>query len=238
MFARCGWRGDAMRGEASTRTGEHGFTLIELLVSLALLGMAAALLLQGLATAGILAQREQKRAVGLEEVIAAQRVLRSAIERLRPLVRVQASLPIIEMRGTAGVLTYIGPPFDRASPDALQRFRLARTADGDLVLYNVSIRKAAIDATGRDVVGWTPNILLHGVREFSIDYLGPPRPGLPRGWQNQWWDRSTSPELIRIRVAFDDHDRRYWPDLLIRPRATRYGVCKPDPFTGKCEDEQ
>lgn len=222
----------------SIATGARGFTVIELLVSLALMGMAATLLLQGLVTAGIVAQRTRAGANGLEEVIAAQRVLRSAIARLRPVTRRDSAIPIVELRGTAGVLTFVAPPLDTAAPDALQRFRLTRTASGDLVLYGASTRRTRIDLSGADLVGWSPNTLLHGVRDLSIAYLGPPRVGAERGWQDRWWDRSTTPELIRVRVRFDAADKRVWPDLLVRPRATKYGVCRIDAFTGQCGEEQ
>ncbi|WCM28033.1 prepilin-type N-terminal cleavage/methylation domain-containing protein [Sphingomonas sp. QA11] len=221
----------------SVRDGAAGFTLIELLVSLALMGMAAALLLQGLAMAGVVAQRERASISGLEEVIAAQRLLRSGIERLRPVTRSDSALPIVELRGTAGILTFVGPPLDRMAPDALQRFRLTRTASGDLVLYSASIRKIDLDRDGSDLIGWTPNTLLRGVRDLSISYLGPARAGLDRGWQDRWWDRPQPPELIRIRIEFAGRDRRKWPDLIVRPRATTNAACRIDALTGRCGGE-
>ncbi|PKP94109.1 MAG: hypothetical protein CVT77_03265, partial [Alphaproteobacteria bacterium HGW-Alphaproteobacteria-16] len=142
---------------ADRSPGESGFTLIELLVSLALLGMAAVLLTQGLASAGIIAQRERVSKSNLEQIVTSQRVLRATIERLRPITRIDSAVPIVELRGTAGVLTFVGPPFDRDGPDALQRFRLTRTASGDLVLYSAHSRKVDIDRSGTDLVGWTPN---------------------------------------------------------------------------------
>lgn len=218
--------------------GEQGFTLIELLVSLALMGMAAALLLQGLAMAGLVAARERTDTSSLEKVIAAQRVLRATIERLRPVTRTDSARSIIELRGTAGVLTFVGPPLDRLAPDALQRFRLTRTSVGELVLYNSSIRSLAVQSgEGGDLIGWTPNTLLRGVRDISISYLGPPRAGVERGWQDRWWDRSTLPDLIRLRVEFADAGRRTWPDLIVRPRATKNAPCRIDAFTGRCGEE-
>lgn len=226
------------QGRGRIGHGEPGFTLIEMLVSLALLGLAATLLLEGLATAGIVAQRQRGRTAEFDELVSAQRVLRSGIERLRPVVRSDSGIPILELRGTRNVLTYIAPPLDRSAPDALTRFRLTRTASGDLVLYTASTRDFRVEGDGRDLTGWTPNPLLHGVRDLTIDYLGAPRPGLARGWQERWWDRSSPPELIRIRIGFAQGDRRRWPDLVIRPRVTRYGVCRLDAFTGRCGDEQ
>jgi len=231
-----------MRGlahhSADRSPGEAGFTLVELLVSLALLGMAAVLLAQGLASAGVIALRERAARSKLEDIVAAQQVLRVAIERLRPVTRSDSAIQIVDLRGTAGVVTFVGPPLDRDGLDALRRFRLTSTASGDLVLYSAHSRKLGIDRSGTDLVGWTPNRLLAGIRDLSISYLGPPRPGAPRAWQNRWWDRSTTPELIRIRVAFAENDRRIWPDLLVRPRATGHGACRIDALTGECGEQR
>lgn len=216
---------------------EAGFTLIEMLVTLALLGMAALILLQGLATAGTIAQRERTQSSGLAETIAAQRVVRNSIERLRPVRRVDTSTPVIEFRGTAGVVTYVGPPLDRDAPDVLQRFRLTRTASGDLVLYSASILKQNIDRSGTDLVGWSPNTILHGVGDLEVSYLGAGPNRGQRGWQDRWWDRPGPPDLVRIRVIFQDRHRS-WPDLVIRPRATMRAGCRIDVFTGRCEVEQ
>lgn len=216
---------------------EGGFTLIEMLVTLALLGMAALLLLQGLATAATIAQRERTKSSGLGETISAQRVLRASIERLRPVRRADSGTPIVEFRGTAGVVTYVGPPLDSDAPDILQRFRLTRTASGDLVLYSASILKENIDRSGTDLVGWSPNTVLRGVSDLEVSYLGAGPNGGQRGWQDRWWDRPSPPDLIRVRVVFQDRHRS-WPDLVIRPRATMRTGCRIDVLSGRCEVEQ
>jgi general secretion pathway protein J len=222
-------------GGRTHRHGEQGFTLVELLVSLALLGMAAAMLLAGLQMAGATALRERTRGGAVEETVAAQRILRSAIERLRPAVRVDTLKPIVDLRGNSGVLTFVAPPLDRDAPDALQRFRLMRSATGDLTLYSASTRNADIDRSARGLAGWTPLVLARGTTSLSIGYYGPGLTG-ERGWQDRWWDRTQPPELVRIRVEFPAGDRRPWPDLLVRPRAglDSSGSCRIDPLTGDC----
>jgi len=217
-------------------SGEHGFTLIELLVALALMGMAASLLLLGLQSAGLVALRERATASGLEEVIATQRLLRTSIERLRPISRVDTSEPIVDLRGTKGILTFVAPSLDRSAPDALQRFRLTRTASGELVLFGASTRKAGIDQSGTDLVGWTPTDLLSGVANLSISYFGVPPLGRALQWQDRWWDRSMPPDLVRIRIDFAQGDRRVWPDLVIRPRATTNSTCSIEGPGNLCGD--
>lgn len=212
----------------------QGFTIIELLVALGLMGMAAALLLSGLQSAGRIALHERARASGLEEIIAVQSVLRSDIERLRPVSRLDNIEPIVDLQGTADTLTFIAPPLDRAAPDALQHFRLTRTANGELVLYNASTRKTNIDESGTSLVGWLPTDLLHGVADLRLSYFGTSPLGGPRQWQERWWDRAQPPELIRVRVEFVQGDRRFWPDLVIRPRATTNSTCVVSGPVNRC----
>lgn len=212
----------------------QGFTLVELLVGLGLMGMASALLLLGLESAGLIAQRERAAASGLEDVVAVQRLLRSTIERLRPLSRRDSARPIVELRGDSEVLTFVGPSLDRSAPDALQRFRLTRSADGRLVLYAASTRRAGVDKEGPTLVGWAPASLLRGVASISIDYFGPRATGAVGRWYDSWWDRPQPPELIRIRLAFDRGDKRTWPDLIIRPRATVNSTCTTDGAYNRC----
>jgi general secretion pathway protein J len=214
-----------------------GFTLIEILVSLALMGMAAALLLQGLQMAGIVAGRERIRGNALEDIVAAQRIVRGTIERLRPIMRIDTLATIIDLRGNSGVLTFIAPPLARSAPDALQRFRLMRSATGELALYTASTRKPDIDRSARGLAGWTRISLLQGTASVSISYFGSAINDRRRFWQDRWWDRARPPELVRIRVEFPPGDRRSWPDLIVRPRALGIG-CAADAFTGACGAER
>lgn len=216
------------------RAAAAGFTLIELLVALAVLGMAASLLLAALHMAGAILQRGVASAAGLDEVIAVQRLLRRSIERLQPVVRLDASQPILDFNGTDAVLRYVAPAPERDAPNALMRFQLVRTATGDLVLYAANTRRARIDAQGYDLTGWTPTTILRGTRQLSIRYRGVPKTGGERVWLDRWSDRLTAPELIRIHVEFDARDARRWPDLVIRPQVAVPG-CVPDALGNGCE---
>ncbi|VXD01411.1 prepilin-type N-terminal cleavage/methylation domain-containing protein [Sphingomonas sp. 8AM] len=219
-----------------------GFTLIELLVGLAVMGMAATMVMQVLGIAAILDRREQRGDQALDEVIAAEHFLRSQVARLRPLPMVNAETPAIHLRGTATMLGVAGPPLDRNASGSLQWFRLIRSAEGALILYTLGMRRTGVDVGGHDLTGWTPHVVIRGVRDLSIAYFGPARGRAPgerlRGWQSVWWERPTLPELIRIRIGFAPGDPRVWPDLLIQPQATKYGICPVDPTTGRCVEER
>jgi general secretion pathway protein J len=220
---------------APTRTGTEGFTLIELLVSLALMGLAAAMLLQGVQMAGILVLRERGDTSQLDEIVGAQRIVRTRIERLRPVNRADGALSIVDVRGNGTDFVFVAPPLDHAAPDALQRFLLAMTASRDLVLFRGSTRDGSIDRSGNDLTGWEPMTLIGNIDSLSIAYYGPERTGSGRRWQSRWWEQRAPPELVRIRVTFPRGDRRVWPELVIRPRAMVNSQCNIDPLTGGCE---
>ncbi len=217
----------------AARPGAKGFTLVELLVALALMGMAAALILQGLQMAGTVSLRQRGSSSDLEDIVGAQRLIRARIERMSTVIRLDSALPIVDARGSASDFRFIAPALDRSSPAALDRYLLTRTAGGDLVLYSVSTRDGAIDRNGVDLANWLPVTLLRDTAGLSIDYFGIDDAGRMR-WQERWWDRPQPPALVRIRVGFPSGDRRRWPDLMIRPRATMDTSCKPDALTGRC----
>lgn len=223
---------------ASMHAGSEGFTLIELLVSLALLGLAAAMLLQGVQMAGIVVLRERGDTARIDEIVSAQRIIRSRIERLRPVTRLDSALPIVDARGNDTDFVFVAPPIDRAAPDALQRFLLAMTSARNLVLFRGSTRDGSIDRSGNDLTGWEPMTLISNIDSLSIAYFGSTRTGGVRQWQTRWWDEREPPDLVRVRVTFPRGDRRVWPDLVIRPRATVNGQCRVDPLTGQCEERE
>lgn len=203
------------------RIREAGFTLIELLVSLAILSLVATMLLGGVSMAARLNREDANRSNALDTIVGAQTMLRSRIEQLHPLRRLDRDEPTLDLDGSQSVLSFDGPPADRDSPSALMRYRLMRTATGDLVLFSVSSLSDRVDISDRGVVGWTPIRVLSGIEDLSIAYFGPDPAQAGLRWQTFWWDRPRPPELVRIRVRFPEGDPRRWPELIIRPRASQ-----------------
>jgi general secretion pathway protein J len=214
---------------------EAGFTLIELLVSLVILGLSAAMLVAGLNTAWLVSPARMDRSGDDESIVAAQRILRARLERLAPVVRLDSSKPIVDAQGEARVFSFYAPPLSRNAPDALQRYRLILTSSRDLVLYSASGLNDVIDIRDPSLSGWAPTRLLSGVDQMTITYFGSDRITQGERWQAFWIDRPQPPALIRIRLGFVQGDRRQWPDLVIRPRATVNTVCRIDRFTGRCD---
>jgi general secretion pathway protein J len=212
----------------------NGFTLVEVLVSLAILAMFGAMLLAAFDKTALFLVRSRARFADQDSVGAAQMIVRGRIQQLRALTNPNGAMGVIDINGDATSLSFFAPPVDRDAPDALWRYRLTATAAGNLILYTANSLDDRFDFAARDTAGWQPITLLQNVKALNITYFGSDERGLARRWQTRWLLRAQPPELVRIRVQFDDGDRRVWPDLIVRPRATVNTACSIDPLTGTC----
>ena len=217
---------------------EAGFTLAEMLVTLGILALVAGLLASGVGGAW-LAMRQSVSGAGDGSVAAAQRILRTRIERLAPVIRADAAVGTVDAEGDSRMFGFAAPPPDRSAPDGFQSYRLLLSPAGDLMLYQASLLDQTIDLRDRGLAGWQPVRLLQGVADIDISYFGPAGDGsadrsLSR-WQSHWHDRPQAPALVRVRLTFARGDRRIWPDLIVRPRATVNAACRIHAGTGRCE---
>lgn len=213
---------------------ERGFTLAEMLVSLAITGLVAVAVLAALGQWTVSARHTLITESRVAAVTHAVMVLRERIAAMRPDKDIQNAGASIDLVGTTTTLDFTGAPPDAAAPDAPWRYRLARAADGDLILYGVSTLDANVDAHDPHVTGWQRITLLTGTADLAIRYSGiDPFLHTP-GWQIEWIHRPTLPRLIRITVRFPAGDPRGWPDLYVRPRADGPDRCRTDPIAGRC----
>ena len=219
------------------RSAQNGFTLIELLVSLALLGLTAAMLMAGLGSVRLVAERAQQQNATGESIVTAQTILRNRIENIVASTRFDTVNPIVDLRGSNNIVSFFAPAAPADRPSSVARYRLLRSAPGDVVLYAVSDLSDSVNAYAPGQTGWTPTVLLTGVASLEMGYFGAAPPDNQRRWREQWIERQQPPELIRIRIGFKPGDGRKWPDLIVRPASTVNSACRIDSFTGRCIGE-
>lgn len=219
------------------RARESGFTLIELLVSLFILAMTAGMLMAGMVTVRQVADRSAQQAATGESIVTAQTILRERIENMVASTRFDTLAPVVDLRGGTNIVSFFAPAPPAQRPSTVARYRLVRTAPGDIVLYSVSDLSDRVNAYAPGEAGWTPTVLLTGVEALEMGYYGAAPPDNQRRWRTQWVERQQPPELIRVRLAFKPGDPRSWPEFIARPAATVNSACRIDSFTGRCSGE-
>jgi general secretion pathway protein J len=213
---------------------ECGFTLIELLVSLGLFGLMSALLLMGLGSMRLVTERGKRQSATGQSIVTAQTILRDRIENMVASTRFDTLAPVVDLRGGTTIVSFFAPAPPAERPTTVLRYRLLRSAPGDVVLYAISDLSDRVNAYAPGQSGWTPTVLLTGVESLDLDYFGAAPPDNRPRWRNEWVERQQPPELIRIRVSFKQGDTRRWPELIVRPAATVNSSCRIDDFTGRC----
>jgi general secretion pathway protein J len=207
---------DAVTPSRCALDRQSGFTLLELLVALVVLGFLVVGLTQGVRT-GLTMWGAQTRRVGeTGELDADARVLRMLL----------TGISAVPSGGLFPGATH--PTKLEGHPDSL-------TFVGDLPTGLGTTRRANITmglVQDRLVLRWTPHRheattapapepieteLIRGVARLDFAYWGSPSVDQPAGWQEQW-ESFNIPELIRVRMRFEEGDRRRWPDLIAAPQ--------------------
>ena len=208
---------------------DDGFTLVEMLVSLALLGMAAVMMFQGLGSGQRLWAGEAVRTGRSETIEAVQTLLRDRLERLQPVTRVAGDAAFADIQGDAREVTFIAPPPESERPAAARRYRLTLNGRGDLLL---GAAEGGLDAAAGPV--YRDQVMLRDVADLNISYYGPGPEGGAAQWWSDWNRRIAPPQLVRIRADLRAGDRRVWPELIVQPAATVDTLCLVDAETGFC----
>ncbi|HEY4115334.1 MAG TPA: type II secretion system protein [Rhizomicrobium sp.] len=207
--------------------GDRGYALIEMLVSLALIGMMAAMMVEGIGTGRRVWEHiDTANNIG-DQIAGAQILLRERIERLIPATKFDKIPSYADFDGKADSMVFLSPPRDAQQPNASMRYQLSLAANGDLVL-------AALSDVATPQAQPQQLVLLHNAQSVDIAYYGSAPPDNQPNWRFAWEQLPAPPQLIRIRVHFAPQDPRVWPELLIKPFATVDTMCVLIVRTGKC----
>ncbi|THD60622.1 type II secretion system protein J [Phenylobacterium sp.] len=219
------------------KPGDAGFTLVEMLVSLALMGLAAVMLLEGLQSAQRLWAGEASRTARGETIEAVQAGLRARLEHLRPVTHFDGSASFADVDGGDRELVFVAPPADAERPSAARRYRLALNDRGDLLLGSTDVGAEA-DPNGVPGGAYRDQVMLRDVQALSISYYGPGGGGGAPQWWSDWKHREAPPDLVKIKAELKAGDRRVWPELIVHPAATVDTLCSIDAASGLCRGRQ
>ncbi|WP_298191374.1 prepilin-type N-terminal cleavage/methylation domain-containing protein [Novosphingobium sp.] len=219
------------------RRRDAGFTLAEMLVALALFGMISALLAAVIQLIARLDGASRRQGEAIEQVVAAQNLLRSRIEQLRALIDVRGLGDTIAMVGRRDEITFTAPGFAANGAHQLQAIRLRRTNRGQLVLYTAPLL-AGNDIRLPSVEGWDAAPLLEGVQWMDIAYFGADWLTGRDLWQDSWQNRAQPPKLVRVRLGFAEGDSRSWPVLMVRPMSGVRLTCQDGRKSLDCGEAQ
>jgi len=205
-----------------------------MLVSLAVVGLAAVLLSIGISRMGLGLGRSARADRQIDEISAAQFLLRHRMADTFPIKDRQTG-NTIDFVGQRDSVDFVAAAPDNRGPDALQRYRLKLAHDGTLTLYHVSTLTSVLDPHEAGTDGWQATALTGGVSDLNLRYYGPQADTGVSSWQPDWSRRLTLPVLVRVRVDMTDASARAWPDLVIHLRSATGDTCERDLKTDLCK---
>jgi len=195
---------------AARRRGEQGLTLIELLLSLAILAILTGFLAGGLAMARQAFSTDRASEIASETSAAIQTV--AALVGSAFPIRLETSGPkdanspkeAIGFDGRGDGISFVGLSEGRSLRGGPHKIVLRRNGNdlvADFTPFDRARMKDSVEPAATRVV------VLSGVRQIRIGYFGTLDPKVNPAWRTDWLRAERLPELISIRIEFEDARR-------------------------------
>lgn len=210
--------------------GEAGYTLAELLVVLALLGIMAVLMGEGMRFGGRVWETVHRKTQDMEAISGGQALLRTVLQRIVPRSpdpTLEDSPELFSATASAMSFTAFVPAAMDASGLARVDIRVVPAAGGQGLVMSWSPLLGPARTQQRVLVSKADNVALLYARRDAGGVLA---------WQDTWRDPTMAPDLIRIRITGLGRKPSGWPDLLVRPRISRDPTCSYDPVSFGCRN--
>jgi len=219
--------------EKTIITEEAGFTLLEVLVAMTLLGLVMVLLFGGLRLGIHAWEASDAHLNGIEDVQLTQRFIRNEIEHAYPkLDSSDPVMPHLVFSGSSHAVRFLAsaPQNLAAAGRAIVELKVEKT-DGK---KNLVVRVKPELAWADDVSAEHEEIFLTDIRDISLEYFGRSGSNTTPAWSHEWTDRFHLPQLIRVSVAFEEGDKRIWPQMVVAPLIDVDVACQFDMFSKTC----
>ncbi|MEM7169166.1 MAG: prepilin-type N-terminal cleavage/methylation domain-containing protein [Pseudomonadota bacterium] len=208
----------------SGRRSSSGFTLIELLMVLTLLGMVSLALFGGLRFGARAWEAAQSHSQSLSDIEIVQNLLRRQVSEIvqpepNPDRRNSPKGPP-RFSGKAENVSFTTYFPNHRRVGGLNFFRINLTEAENGMALKLSWR--LYNADGSEYLngeGRETRILLDGLQSAVFSYYGRGPEDREAIWHEEWPKGEDLPQLIRLNLTFLEDDSRYWPELMIAPRA-------------------
>jgi prepilin-type N-terminal cleavage/methylation domain-containing protein len=188
----------------------RGFTLLEVLVALAVLGLLAVALSQGVHF-GVLAWRDEaRRSVTADDLATLDGTLRRLIEGIDPGDDLDPA-PVTATRDRLECITRL---VGVDGPVPARRMQAVLLVDRN---HRLVLRWRQYPRATRigDPLPLTETELLRGISRIELAF---------QREDGRWlgtWQSPDPPALVRIRLRFEPNDTQRWPDIVAAPRRDR-----------------
>jgi prepilin-type N-terminal cleavage/methylation domain-containing protein len=196
------------------RTGEQGLTLIELLLSLAILAILTGFLAGGLSMARRAFDADRSSEIGSETNAAIQTISGLIGSALPVRVNDGGQKVTIRFVGRQEALSFVGLSEGRSLRGGPQKIMLRRSG-GELIVDFTAFPGIQSKDTPEPLP--TRVVALSGVREIRLGYFGRPDPAAAPAWHADWVRAELLPDLVSIRIEFED-ERRNEPPIIVALR--------------------
>ncbi len=203
---------------------QGGFTLLEMLIAMTLLGLVMAMVFGGLRLGARAWESSDTSATNLARLEAVHGFLRRSLAASATvLASNDKGKRLILFAGDDQRLEFatLLPPY--LGIGGFHRLVLAAVGDGKD--RRLTLKSRLYQGMGDGTDGGTPGaddgeetVLMEGIAGIELAYFGALDSNSDAGWHQGWREAAALPELIRVRVRFNDDDRRDWPDLVVRPQ--------------------